>query len=179
MMYPKNDFRDYICHSDEYLMHYGVLGMKWGMHKHPYDEEKENRDDLARAAQYHAIRKNKKDYKYGLIDRTSRKNADRLAKQLYKDAIKANKKLRKSRKKLSKADQIKYKEESRENLYAALGDKGIKRLLSTRPQNRIQSMGLYPLGAIGGAIYGGANEYDKIKALEQYNPDWNKKTKKL
>ena len=40
-MYSKNDYRYYLenqlIHSDDYLAHYGVKGMKWKQHKKQYD----------------------------------------------------------------------------------------------------------------------------------------------
>lgn len=52
-MYSKNDYRYYLenqlIHSDDYLAHYGVKGMKWKNHK-----KQVNADDLALDVSYGA-----------------------------------------------------------------------------------------------------------------------------
>lgn len=64
--------------SNDYLIHYGVLGMRWGIRKASQYEM-----DITRGKRA----KNRKDYKSGLINKTTyKKNKKRYAKE-YSDAM--------------------------------------------------------------------------------------------
>lgn len=153
---PKNDFRDY---SNDSFMHYGVMGMKWGHHKHPYQEEAQNRYDLAQAKYRHQRRMNKALYKAGKIDKKTKNKNQRSYKDAFAKETNDLYNLKIDRKNLSLAQQEKYRDASRRNLYKAIGKSGTEKLLKYRPRTAEVGGGVHrrtsALGTIVPSVLGG------------------------
>lgn len=85
---PKNDYWDYLGNTgfyDDYLMHYGVLGMRWGHRK-----QAKFKNDIAYMNASRKYASNRHDYNSGKLTSNEFKRRHKGIAQEYRDTVRKN-----------------------------------------------------------------------------------------